>query len=490
MLKSIRGQVLEERFLPVYNEAMAITDEYERTDGKKMPVAKDFMRQLKERFVDRKNNDEKHDSVILRVGGFELKASTATRALMHGMQKFILVYRFSTSPKVFLSNEFNNLRNSLASTLANVGIDRADKSTFVPESKEMGQAIMEFGRDPAKTMALGRTFHFINRSEQSMLQSPVLNVSERRNTMQQAYGFMLETFADAMPRVHGMIMTMLKNGAWEAYSVDKKSGELVYDKTKDKRYYNLDGTQTPQQKALWEGLINRLKDQGVMKAGDTEPNRGDDWEIVNNQYKWYASQFIYPAMDDMSRILAPNVFLGSMFSQYRMFLPNMFTNLFGKKGKTIGGSEIKAVQLPNGEWTTAREEREIEGQTKSWGAALKAIYEAKGDPSQVLSWYKGQPDARRINLMRSMINATVMAGLAALILGLPKKDEERFSYLWNELMVGYAAEGWMKSPIPLMSNIVNINQVVLGQKNFNALLRMSGPIGGAYRVGKTIGAVK
>jgi hypothetical protein len=101
-------------------------------------------------------------------------------------------------------------------------------------------------------------------------------------------------------------------------------------------------------------------------------------------------------------------------------------------------------------------------------------------------WWKAQPQARRANLARSMLYAGALAGIAYLATSLSKKDEQRYAYLWSELLMGYAAEGWMKSPVPMISQTLNLTQVALGQKNFNTLINMAGPPGGISRTRKLL----
>jgi hypothetical protein len=491
MLKSIRDEAIQNHFIPVYNMAMSILSGWEIANDSKLPHAKDFIQQLTDRFVKRENIDERMKA-DWHIGNVNVPIGSLVRGLTSFTTMGIIGFRMITAVKVGIANEFNATVNAISNSLADIGIPKEQRDKMLPDAGDHMMALSKFSPDNAhKIFQLGRMLHFWNQSERAFLQAPSKNVALRRNSFQQTTAMIGEATVDQGARMHSMVAMMLHNGAWEAYSYDPKSRLPKWDRFKDKRYFNPDKSQSPEQRTLYDALILRLKDQGLMKPDETIPTRGDDYDIMENQYQWYSNQFVYIGTTDGAKTLIGNGFWGAMMAQFRTFTQPRLRNLglFGKNMKSIGGGSWKAVKDEDGKMIPEFEQREMEGQYQSWSSALQDLWNVKNMKASEISfpdWWKAQPQARRANLARSMLYAGALAGIAYLATSLSKKDEQRYAYLWSELLMGYAAEGWMKSPVPMISQTLNLTQVALGQKNFNTLINMAGPPGGISRTRKLL----
>ena len=489
MLKGIRDEMIGREFLPEYNTQMALMQAWETASGHELPITRDFLSQYFDRYVNRKNADEKMNSgTITLPGGHEVPVSTVARTAMIGMKDALLFLRVVTFLKVGIAGEFKATLNAIANSAANMGLPKEMQDELLPTLTDHMYSAYNMFAEKSKVLAIAREFHFWNQTENSLLQAPTKNVAKGKNLTSQGIGLMPESIIDQSMRIHSLMSMMVHNGSWKAYSVDSKTGELKWDRMKDKRYFNPDGTQTAKQRASYNGLIERLKTQGEMEEGETVPSKGDDWDIIGNQYKWYANQFVYVGIDDATKGLITNSWYGSLVAMFRNFLaPHLYNmGVNAKTGETIGGGRYVPYVDENGNETTVLEKRIMEGQYQSWKHAVEELVQVKNMKDPV-GWWKGLPQVRRVNLIRSLLYAGSLAGLAFFIHSISKEDEKRFSYLYSELMLGYSSEEWMKNPIPMLGTTLTLTQVALGQKDFSVLASMPGIPGGIRRVKSLIG---
>ena len=492
MLKGIRDEVISKDFLPEYNTQMALLTAWEMANDQKLPLTRDFLSQYFNRYVNRENADSQVKGGTITIpGGTAIEVSSLSRMITQALSSILLFGRIVTGVKVGFGGEFRATLNAIANSMANLGISKEMQDNFLPTITDHISAFGKLLTNPRKVLAVARLYHYWNETEQAEIHSPMKNVTLQKNIFSRGLGLITETVVDQALRIHSLISILIHSGAWKAYDYDRTTGEATYDPKKDKSYFNSDGTQSEEQKTLYGSLIERLKDQGVMQPEETVATRGADWDIVTNNYKWYANQFVYVGIDDAAKNMLTNTFYGQMVGMFRNFwAPTLYNiGLGGKTQATRFGSKYVAVKGEDGTMSTQLERRMSEGQIQSYRHILEDLMEFK-DIKDPLKYWQNMPVARRTNLMRSLLYAGALATFAFFISKLSKSDEQRFSYYYGELMLGYASEEWMKNPIPILGTTLNLTQIALGQKNFNALLSMPGPVGGVRRVIKTIGTVK
>jgi hypothetical protein len=365
--------------------------------------------------------------------------------------------------------------------------EQADKA--FPGAGDFASASLKMFTSPRKMFAIAQKFMYVNMNENGLLRYPSKNESMKKDFASKGIGMAPEQWTDMSLRVLSMASMMVKNGAWDAYSLNKEG--LQWDRLKDKRYFNTDGSQTPQQKSLFNALTDRMKNSGEMPRDAKYPDRGDDDFMINNQYKWYANQFAYPGIDDATKALATNNWIGGILFMFKSFLlPRLYNAGVGAKTHDFdAGGAFKTYQGENGEWVTELEQRTMEGQYQSWKRAINDLMSAKGySPADFAKWWKEQAPQTRQNLIVSIMYAGAMAGLVHwLVPGMSKRDEKRFSYYYSEMMLGYSAVDWMKNPVPMINTTLKVTQVALGQKNFNTITQSVGPVSGVKRIVTTVG---
>ena len=483
MLKGIRDEMIGNEFLPEYNTQMALMTGWENSNNVNLRHTREFMEEYFNRYVNKQNADKRDNGGTIDVPLIgPVETADVANTAMRGMTNILLMYRFVTAPKVLIAGAFKSTVNAIAQSAANIGMPEELRSEILPTMADHLKAAGKMFSNRRKVWAIARKFHYWNQTEDSLLHSPMENLSVKKNALSAAWGMLPDNSVDQTMRVHSLVSQLIHNGAWEAYSVDAKSGDLAWDRFKDKRYFNSDGSQSAKQKAMYNALTERLKSQGEMSDSDIIPDRGDDWDIVNNHYKWYASQFVYVGIDDATKALMTNGWKGKMVGMFRMFMMPHLNNLGvnAKTGETIGGGRWVPYLDEEGNTMTKWEMNIMEGHFQSWRHVIHDLRDFKNmkDP---LKYWQSLPTHRRINLGRSLVYAGALAGLVYFIGTLTKKDQQKYSYLYSELMLGYASEEWMKNPIPILGTTLRLTEVGLGQKKFSVLAGTLGVYGGYKR---------
>jgi len=371
----------------------------------------------------------------------------------------------------------------MASSIAN-SLTNEEKTNvgLLPNEDDILKAYKETSTNYHKTRELLKMYQIVNRTERDLLTSPFINPSMRGNIMKEQFQQIGNALTDWGQRAISMSSWMIKEGSWDAYSYDHKEGKLVYDVKKDKRFYT-NGKQSVQQKAIMDGLVTRLQTQNLLDRDKTIPDRGHDWILVNDHLKWYGNKFVVGGYDNTVKTLMGVSFLGAAFSQYRYFSYDKFFNagLYAGTRWQNAGAEWRAVQDENGNWISVREQMQIEGAYQSLGKAITDLktYIAYSKDMKALGpigWYKEQSFITRYNIASSMLRVMTFAGLAFAVMGMASDDQDKkFKWIYTDILVWMSAGQWMKNPIPLVTAVLQIGDVVMGRRNMETMERFAGP---------------
>jgi hypothetical protein len=412
------------------------------------------------------------------VFGTPLKANEVTRTLLHGFSFFSLGYKPLIWMKSFVFNELNTTVNSLASSISNIGIDDVENRNQYFGAKDFLKAhtLLTTPSGFRKARRLAYLFQLIDSNERDMLESP-WRVRTDRNIFQEKFAHLGNWGTDAYARMVAMAAQMIKEGSWEAYSYNAKEDETLYDEKKDRRFYDESGRELKEQgqHAIRKDLIGRLREQGIQED-EKKLTRGHDYILANN-FMYLSDRFVIGSMGNLSKNLLGNHFLGQMFTQFRLFswakLQNAGIGMDVRSGQdknTIAGTVFKAIKDENGEWISVREQQLIEGAWQSWGRAYAEMVRFhRMSPKEF--WKSSSPQTR-MNLARSVVQATMLAIVYALIKGFDDPDDEiRFNWMLSDLSTTLLVGEFFKNPFPMVSNGMKIIDAAFERDNFWSKIR-------------------
>ena len=140
--------------------------------------------------------------------------------------------------------------------------------------------------------------------------------------------FMTSSAPDFQHRMSILVAKMMGDGCWEAHSLDE-NGFIKYDFNKDKRFsvYLSGDTKNPEyldQKANYLARIEELNKAGIKKDDGSEYTDKDPLPMAYlprevRSIKNFAD-LLYGHYDDESKSLINDMFLGSMFMQYKTYI--------------------------------------------------------------------------------------------------------------------------------------------------------------------------
>ena len=489
MLDGLRTEIYGERLIPVINNANSLLLNL-KDNGIKQEQNIKYLEEFSDKVLLRKNRDEKHE-LKGRILGKEIRASVIVRNIIHGYSMAVLFLKTSVAAKSAGYNEIHQAITSISTKIANIGVPPELKDNM-PNPNSAIKAHSVFGKDFRKARLMALHFQLINRSERDLLESPTLNMAIRNNIFTEGTGYIMSAATDMGARILAMAAWMHQEGSWDAYSFDKKTGEIQYDPTKDKRFYNADGTHTPQQESLLKSLIKRHIDQETMVDENSPIPSGHDWQLVTNNLKWYADKWIIGGVDDMTKVMLANSYIGAMFTEFRMFSfdPLFNMGLAAGERKTYGGGKYVAKDS-NGEMLTEFEKRDIEGAFQSLNSGLQDLLSLRKIPMKdwksFHQWWKDQSPQRRFNLANVMVRSFAWLGMFMLVRGLmnagmaDKKMDKKLAWMMSDIVFISSMMDWMQNPIPLASGILAMYKITSGEQSLDKITRFTGGVGEAYK---------
>ena len=485
MLDGIRTEVYGERLIPIINNAHSLFLQLEE-GGISQENNKRYLDEFTDRVVYRKSKDVKHDMNV-KILGKNLSMAATVRTMLKGFSNAALYLKASVAGKNVVFNTIHQGISSLSRDIANIGIPPEMRDVLPSDKSVMEATAKALSTDFRKARLLALHFQIINRSERELLESPTLNASIRYNVLTEGTGYILSQYGDMGARVVGMTSWMINEGSWDAYDIDPETGDIIYDITKDKRYYT-DGKQTKEQESLVNALKERLIDQGQMKRGEKVPV-GHDWTMVNNTMKWYTDKFIIAGIDDLTKAMLSNSYIGALFTQFRMFNMDSLNNIgLGADNKlSTGGSVYKTVTDENGNIVTIKEKREFEGIFQSINASLNDLLSLrKMSASEIKSfahWWRNIPAQRRYNLSNAMLRLFLWGGLTMMFKEfLDDKERQQTDFALNDIVYIAATMDWMQNPIPLAAGILTFFKTISGNNPTTVISRYTGGIGETYKM--------
>ena len=277
------------------------------------------------------------------------------------------------------------------------------------------QAYALFGTDFNKVTELAMRLHMVNMSE-----NDIINHQYRVKTKQAflsahtAHWFNWAT--DMHARSILMVAQMLQEGTWDAYSLDD-NGELVYDVTKDKRFYT-DGKQSDEQKVLLEGIKEYMVSTGQMKSVNDKMTIGHDYQTMN-KLKIMADKYVIGAYDDKTKARAGAHVIGRSFLMFKQFMTSRVDNLIseGMYIDDLGKWVVK--KDADGKLMAAWERRFVEGQLSTVvnGVRLMRQY------GMVQGW-KEMNDTQKQNLARTAAKVALFLFMYLLFHGLVREKDD------------------------------------------------------------------
>lgn len=466
----VRKELLDTELIPAYHRIKqwlnTIKFEYGR-GGKGQEVVEQYLDDYYNRVVLRQNRDEND------------KIDPFLRNAQNMFSFIALGYR----PTVWMRSAYYNMQSMMLEGMAKsvtsmISVDEA-KTLNVPGAGDMAKANAVLLTDFAKIQRLGKKFSIINSSEMDAIESIFTTMTDK-NAFRSQVAQLGNYYSDMLARLVAMTAFMIKDGSYDAHTYNKETGELFYDVTKDKRFYENGDWKSDEAKTIFNDLHRSLMNDGLIK--NDKMMVGYDFRDANTRFKWYADKFIIGSMDEYQKALMGQTAIGALAMQFRNYLPDKLFNLFGSNRLTSYGAVREVRMNADNEVEVIRKQIEIEGSVASWWYYLGDVFKVVRTKDKTLKeLHEELSPIRRQNMaktaMRAVFLTSILLGLYMLVkAGLSDEDRKKLEFLYSELLSWRAITDLNEGAIlPLSKLISDIWSIMTGQTNWTRALRYTGP---------------
>lgn len=193
----------------------------------------------------------------------------------------------------------------------------------LPTAKHVTQASVLFAKDYSKVTQLAHIFQVCNMGENDLLTSR-RHIKNKKHIWSEHIGHWFNWSTDMYARTVMMVAQMLADGSYDAYSLNKTTGEIEYDETKDKQWNGDNG------QILKDNMKRLLIAEGLMTSEDKKLSRGYDLKSMR-KFKALGDKYIVGAYDDKTKGMLGQVLIGRMAGMFHTFLVTMMQNAFQKE---------------------------------------------------------------------------------------------------------------------------------------------------------------
>lgn len=375
--------------------------------------------------------------------------------------------------------------DAMAYKMANVGVpqDHIDKYTKILDPKNLAKAEAFMIANWSFGWTLARKLQVIDSQEFDLIHNPVYTKTSQ-NLASDNVAHILNSGGDNATRAVMVISHLISNGSLEAYSFDKVTGNITYDETKDRKFYDENGK-------LKNTLLKDVVFQDNVDVGMQDPNNqklmlGEsykDMDMVKNT----TDRWVIGSMTEDARWQINNVVWGRLFTQFRLFSDERLfkAGIFGATRETMIGTGYEFVTDEYGNEIPYVEVKQIEGALQSWAAAFKEVIEYKS-MSHFATFWKESSQERRMNIMRSMIKVAVAAILFITFKAMLPDDEEGdayrqglsyrhyFNFLYRDMFDLMVIGETLRDPIPMINFVDDVYSVLFNDAEWDKLLKVSG----------------
>lgn len=472
MLATNRKRVYETMFVPIYNTA------------KVMLIKKGLNDPKKELTNTIKWLDEMFQTLVKRESP-DMEGSEKWKNFVKVVKKTMRVYSnlmvgFSTKVgvKSFTIMGLTKVVDSVAYKLANLGVPEENKDQFLKlfDPKNMAQAEKFIITNFHFAWTLARKLQVIDSQEFDLLHNPVY-FKTSQNLASDNVAHILNSGGDNLVRVSLAISHLISNGSLDAYSYDPATGEISYDETKDRKYYDKDGKLI--NAGLREVTYQDNIDIGTQDPANQKLMLGENYRDMD-MIKVNTDRFVIGSLSEDARFQLNNMIAGRLVSQFRLFSDEKLfrAGIFASTRKSMIGTGYKFVEDQYGNKVPYVEIKELEGLMQSLGAAFREVIIARNMGVKEF-WQTASPE-RRMNLSRAVVRLIIGGMIFAMLkAALPDEDEETyqvgltrmkyFNFLYRDMFDLMVLSETISQPIPLVNMVTDMYGVLLNDKEFSTL---------------------
>ena len=337
MHSSLRVNAHNQNSVPVYHSARAVLNLIENQTGRDQANTMKLLDDWSRRQLFAVSGIQERAAIAGKVGIQTLANSSISATTYAAM--FLNPWVALASAAM---NSFSGLSTAVTNGLVGDGffgakdLSKAVGVCFTPEGNKKMRALM--------------IEHFVFEMNERDVSNPSIHGSAAQKRLVSSYSVnVLNRMTDYTARGVVMAAQMMKDGSWDAYSLDK-DGNVVYDETKDRRFY-ADGKLTESGAVLKKKIREVLIEEGIHTA-----KQADSDKLVvgytlkqGRKFKAISDKWVMGSMDSEQQAVLYSFTLGRVLGQFRRYLPDKIVNWYSRTTQVEDLGDFSITQGPNGE---------------------------------------------------------------------------------------------------------------------------------------------
>ena len=338
------------------------------------------------------------------------------------------------------------------------------------------EASVLFAKDFNLIGQILQEYQIMDMSEMSQAHSRIRNVTKKQ-VFSNFWGNWFNWSADFYARAVVAVAQMLHDGSYGAHYL-KEDGALGYDPKKDRRFWNADGTQTPEQKVLYENMKDRQRVEGIIKK-DEDLTYAYDFRTMGT-LKFLSDKYVVGSFDNMVRAMIGAGTLGKAFSIFKTWFFARVTNAFQDGYYLDSGGFYVVEKDADGNMAAKWQRIWVEGYIRTFLKFQRAVLHGRG-----ITYLKNMNVQQQENLTKLGLN--LMLSIGGLILyysivqsyNAPEEEKKKkpippyrlvrnFKYSLESLLVIPTMFEMLQEPFVSMNILKNIFMDPFGNWRFAA----------------------
>jgi hypothetical protein len=342
VMQSIRNRQYEERLLPVIN-AMKLLDFHDKNvRDVSLGEREAFWDNWRGLAIDNKRKKLNFyplgidmDKVISNVSG-----SIAMPAVLLFNINIPAITAVSNGMFGFLQGISNSLNDALAINFPKLGFEKQPLFGAGHLFKASGAVLKDFH----KNSQLVRNLQILAHTDYELV-SLQWHQKTKKNIFSKWYMNWATWATDYYGRAVVMVAQMMRDGSYDAFVYDEKSGKVNYDKTKDKRLKWENGKLTEESQAYVDWVIQQNMKDGMTR--EEAANMGYTY-AEGRIFRTLGDKYVVGAYSNKERSMLAATLIGRMFLMFRNWMMSRVENAVGAHKTLESISHVHMVKDDQG----------------------------------------------------------------------------------------------------------------------------------------------
>ena len=394
VMTEVRTRVYEKDVLPVVNAVRIVAYSRQQYKGEDNEGLQKYIKFYVDQAIHGKR--QKFD---LNIAGMDMDRFITTGLEISNF--IVLPFNFNVGMISLITNSIYAYTEGIVSNITQaMGID-TPMFTAAGLLKATGLQFSHFHM----TSQMAFDYQLINSDDYEIINMPIKRYQRTKKSLfSRHYMNWMNWATDMYARTLIMTAQMIHDGTWEAHSYDEKTGEVIFDPKKDKRF-GWDGKKFSEEGQVLYDFTKQRNIQAGIQSADQELTRAYTDE-ESRKFKTFANKYVVGAYGNKEKSLLNHFLIAKVFTNLRNWTITRITNAFEKKKSIPEGGRYVVVKDENGLLVAKWERLFVEGYINTVIRSIGLVVKA-----QSFSVLKNLLPHEKRNLAKASVNVAMYVSL-------------------------------------------------------------------------------